>query len=127
MMENQDVLSRLGGRKFVAFVLALVTCTLAAGLMPGGLTTELASAIVGLVAVFSGANAMSTIQAIKGGASQQGQQQQQDSQLEPPPAALDNAEQLDRIEAALTATQQAVLSVQQLLVKAIEMGSKSGR
>jgi hypothetical protein len=110
MEEQQDVLTRLGGRKFVAYVLALLSLVLVAGLMPGGLTSELSAGVVGLVAVFSGANAMSTISAIKAGS------KPAEAAVEP---VVSNNEQLDRIENITNQNASATNKVLQVLTTII--------
>lgn len=58
--EQPNVLDKIGGRKFVMSVLAMVSLVIIASLNPASLTTELVAGIIGVLATFSGSNAFLT-------------------------------------------------------------------
>lgn len=58
--EQPNALDKIGGRKFVMSVLAMVSLIIIASLNPASLTTELVAGIIGVLATFSGSNAFLT-------------------------------------------------------------------
>ena len=96
--EQPNALDKIGGRKFVMSVLAMVSLIIIASLNPASLTTELVAGIIGVLATFSGSNAFLTnVAARYSGKAPEAQQEQQESPEAAGPAQIDTS-RIDALE-----------------------------
>lgn len=112
--EQPNVLDKIGGRKFVMSVLAMVSLVIIASLNPASLTTELVAGIIGVLATFSGSNAFLTnVAARYSGKAPEAQQESPEIAGPAEPAQVDTSrvEALEQRVAANEGTAQEIINV----------------
>lgn len=114
-----DPLAKLGGRKFVVTLVAVVAGLLTHGL-GAGLTTEVVTLLLGVVGIFVSGNAMTTIKSLGLGNKSE---PVADAVVTENPVASIQA-QLDSIQQTVESAAQLTLQTQQIILAAVEQGNK---